>query len=82
MIYFFLPETAGLSLEALDSIFDHTGITRGVLDKTHRKQMLLFSASTQIAISHQDLKVCNTREHEQVAEVNADWRGPLVECME
>lgn len=40
MIYFFLPETAGLSLEALDNIFDCDGVTRGVLNKQHRRNML------------------------------------------
>ncbi|PSN59329.1 general substrate transporter [Corynespora cassiicola Philippines] len=43
MIYLFLPETAGLSLEALDNIFDCGGITRGALNKTHRRRMLEMS---------------------------------------
>jgi hypothetical protein len=47
MIYFFLPETAGLSLEALDCIFDHDGITRGVLDKKNRRNMLEVSRKQQ-----------------------------------
>jgi hypothetical protein len=48
IIYFFVPETAGLSLEALDGIFDHPGvITRGVLDKQHRRNMLQMSNRPQ-----------------------------------
>lgn len=47
MIYFFLPETAGLSLEAIDCIFDHGGITRGVLDKEHCRNMLEISMQQQ-----------------------------------
>ncbi|KIW24855.1 uncharacterized protein PV07_10543 [Cladophialophora immunda] len=31
--YFFFPETAKMSLEDLDHIFDESGITRGVLSK-------------------------------------------------
>ncbi|OHW96426.1 sugar transporter [Colletotrichum incanum] len=44
LIYFFLPETAGLSLEALDSVFDFPGVTRGVLSKKHRRDMLAMSS--------------------------------------
>ena len=39
IIYFFFPETAGLSLEALDVIFDVDGWDRGVLNKAHRRRM-------------------------------------------
>jgi len=46
IIYFFFPETAGLSLEALDSLFDCNGITRGVLSKQHRRRMLEMSSLT------------------------------------
>ncbi|CAI7628068.1 unnamed protein product [Penicillium crustosum] len=44
IIYFFFPETAGLSLEALDSLFDYGGVTRGVLSKQHRHRMLELSS--------------------------------------
>ncbi|KAF7553413.1 hypothetical protein G7Z17_g3640 [Cylindrodendrum hubeiense] len=48
IIYFFFPETSGLSLEALDCIFDYPGITRGVLSKDHRKNMLQLSSEQHI----------------------------------
>lgn len=52
MIYFFFPETARLSLEALDKIFDVPGgITRGVLDKAHRRHMLEISRDTDNMVS-------------------------------
>ena len=44
IIYFFFPETAGLSLEALDNVFDFPGPLRGVLSKEHRRNMLAMSA--------------------------------------
>ncbi|KAM6528982.1 hypothetical protein FALCPG4_009934 [Fusarium falciforme] len=44
IIYFFFPETSGISLEALDFLFEHPGLTRGVLSKSHRKRMLLLSS--------------------------------------
>ncbi|KAG2420064.1 hypothetical protein HFD88_004862 [Aspergillus terreus] len=43
IIYFFFPETSHLSLEALDSIFDYPGVTRGVLSREHRQNMLQLS---------------------------------------
>ena len=49
IIYLFFPETSHLSLEALDSIFDHPGITRGVLSKEHRQNMLELSRVQQHA---------------------------------
>lgn len=47
VIYFFFPETSGISLEALDYLFDHPGMTRGVLNKEHRKRMLQLSSQEQ-----------------------------------
>lgn len=48
LIYFFFPETANLSLEAIDAIFDTDGITRGVLNKEHRRRMLTMSTMEQV----------------------------------
>ncbi|KAF2013502.1 general substrate transporter [Aaosphaeria arxii CBS 175.79] len=66
-IYFFFPETAGLSLEALDSVFDHSGrVTRGVLDKQHRKQMLAISSTAAVEERTQEIHNLKTMASAEV----------------
>ncbi|KAK5046881.1 hypothetical protein LTR84_007235 [Exophiala bonariae] len=62
LIYYFFPETAGLSLEALDAMFDCPGITKGVLSKSHRRNMIAISNDPFRRDSHIDVEVPNACE--------------------
>jgi hypothetical protein len=67
IIYFFFPETQGLTLEALDSVFDHPErITRGVLDKEHRKEMLFMSSHAAVEARSRGLSNLKTTASAEV----------------
>lgn len=70
LIYFFFPETAGLSLEALDNVFDHPGITRGVLSKQHRKAMLEMSKPESNMANISAVKL----DKQEVETVDSEWK--------
>ncbi|KAF6785181.1 sugar transporter [Colletotrichum sojae] len=68
VIYFFFPGTSGISLEALDYLFDHPGMTRGVLNKEHRKRMLQLSSQEQTTLNEKEDGVWDSKA-DVVAEV-------------
>ncbi|KAF6795045.1 sugar transporter [Colletotrichum musicola] len=68
VVYFFFPETSGISLEALDYLFDHPGMTRGVLNKEHRKRMLQLSSQEQTTSNEKEDGVWDSKA-DVVAEI-------------
>ncbi|KAH6638491.1 hypothetical protein C7974DRAFT_433089 [Boeremia exigua] len=78
MIYFFLPETTGLSLEALDNIFNCGGITRGVMNKQHRKRMIEISSQLDDNTDVKDHTVVNEEVKAQTSTKDDDGCFVLV----
>ncbi|TEA14806.1 Sugar transporter STL1 [Colletotrichum sidae] len=61
LVYLFFPETSGVSLEALDFLFDYPGFTRGVQSKEHRSRMLQLSSQNQQVLSEKEDGVLDSK---------------------